>query len=186
MTEANYIIKTQENMRMPKDDKANAIRKAVLIIITVLIIGSLIFGTNLFGELSRMAQVLLIIVFVRTLFTGGNELVPFPIELRFYDDRLEIYRDFVYYGKNKNRREMYIFQYSDIQQCVFNKASSHMMIKGEVYVEWFNYRKTGEASSNPTVAKKDLGLCHFYTNADSSIDVVREIQEHSPIKITIK
>lgn len=186
MTEANYILKTQENMRMPKDEKANTVKKAVLIIIAILLIGSIVLGSNLFGELSWITQVILIAAFAGTLFTGGNKFVPFPMELRFYNDRLEIYRTFVYYGKNKKRKETYIFKYEDIQQCVFNKSSNRMMIKGNVYVEWFNYNKDGVVSQTPDIAKKDMGLCYFYTNADPSVDIVKEIQEHSPINIMVE
>lgn len=186
MTEANFILKTQENMRMPKDEKANTVKKVVLIIIAILLVGSIVLGSNLFGELSWITQVILVTAFAGTLFTGGSKFVPFPIELRFYDDRLEIYRTFVYYGKNKSRKETYIFKYADIQQCVFNKSSNRMMIKGQVYVEWFNYNKAGVVSQTPDIAKTDMGLCYFYTNADPSVDFVKEIQEHSPINVTVE
>ena len=114
------------------------------------------------------------------------KFVPFPIELHFFDNRIEIYRDYVYYSKNKRRKETYIFQYSDIQQCVFNKSASRLTIKGEVYVEWFYYNKSGIVSENPDISKKELGLCYFYTNADPNVDIVKEIEEHSPISITVE
>ena len=186
MTEANYILKTLENMRVPKDEKASTVKRVVLIIIAILFVGSIVLGSNLFGELSWMTQVILITAFVGTLFTGGKKFVAFPMELRFYDDRVEIYRTFVYYGKNTNRKETYIFKYADIQQCVFNKSSNRMMIKGQVYVEWFNYNKAGQVSQTPDIAKTDRGLCYFYINADPSIDMVKEIQEHSPINVTVE
>lgn len=173
-------------MRMPKDEKANTVKKAVLIIISILLIGSIALGSNLFGELSWITQVILIAALAGTLFTGGSKFVPFPMELRFYNDRLEIYRTFVYYGKNKKRKETYIFKYEDIQQCVFNKSSNRMMIKGNVYVEGFNYNKDGIVSQTPDIAKTDMGLCYFYTNADPSVDIVKEIQKHSPINIIVE
>ena len=52
MIEANFILKTRENMRMPKDEKANAVKKVVLIIIAILFAGSIVLGSNLFGKLS--------------------------------------------------------------------------------------------------------------------------------------
>lgn len=133
-----FVLKTQENMRVPKNKKS---------------------------------------------FWGGSQFVLFPIELRFYNDRLEIYRTFVYYGKNKQRKETYIFKYKDIQQCAFNKSASRMMVKGNVYVEWFNYNKDGVVSQTPNIAKKDMGLCYWYTNADPSVDIVKIIQDHSPIRV---
>lgn len=186
MAEASFILKTQENIRMPKNEKANTVKKVVLIIIALLFVGSIVLGSNLFGELSWTTQVILATAFAGTLFTGGSKFVPFPIELRFYDDRLEIYRTFVYYSKNKNRKETYIFKYKDIQQCVFDESSNRMMIKGRVYVEWFNYNKIGVVSQSPDIAKTDIGLCYFYTNADPSVDFVKEIREHSPINVTVE
>ena len=46
MIEANFILKTQENMRMPKDEKANTVKKGVLIIIAILFAGSIVLGSN--------------------------------------------------------------------------------------------------------------------------------------------
>lgn len=186
LLEANYILKTQENMRMPKNERANTVKKVILTIIVILLVGSIVLKSNLFGELSWITQVILVTTFASTFFTGGSKFVPFPMELRFYDDRLEIYRTFVYYGKNKKRKEIYIFKYADIQQCVFNKSSSRMIIKGQVYVEWFNYNKASVVSQTPDIAKTDMGLCYFYTNADLSVDFVKEIQEHSPINVTVE
>ena len=103
METPNYVLKSLENMRVPKDEKKSALKKPILIIVGVLIVGSLAFGKSLFGELSWMTQLILIAAFVGTLFSGGSKFVAYPIELHFFDDRIAIHRSYVYYGKNKIR-----------------------------------------------------------------------------------
>lgn len=182
----NYVLKSVENMRVPKDEKKTSLKKLILIIIGILFVGSFVFKTNLFGELSWITRIILLTAFLGTLFSGGSKLVGYPIELHFYGDRIIIYRNYVYYGKNKSRKEIYVFQYNDIQQCTLNKLSNRLMFKGKVYVEWFNYNKNGMVPEIPDVSKKELGLCYFYINSDSSVNFVNEIEAHSPIKITIE
>lgn len=186
MESPNYILKSFENMRVPKNENVNLLKTIILIIIGILIVGSLIFELNLFGELSWISQIILVTTFLGTLFSGGNKFIACPIELHFFNDRIAIYRSYVYYGKNKIRKEVYVFQYNEIQKCTFNKSANRLMFQGQVYVEWFNYRNGGLVPVRPDVSKKQLGLCYFYTNADPNINFVSEIEYHSPIRITIE
>lgn len=86
----------------------------------------------------------------------------------------------------KLRKEIYVFRYVDIEECVFNKSASRLKISGQVYVEGYTHDKSGAIPQTPDTSKTDTGLCFFYTNADPSVDFVKEIENHSPIAITVE
>ena len=58
-----------------------------------------------------------------------------------------------------------------------------MEIRGNVHVDLYNYSKDKSVSNNPTISKTDMGICYFYTSAAPNVDFVKEIEEHSPVKV---
>ncbi len=171
---------------MPKNEKINSLRTVLLIIIACIFIGTLIFQENLFSELSRSAQILLIAAAISIFIAGGYKNVPSPIELRFYDDYLVVYRPKRYYGKKLTRREYNNFAYKDIDRCVYKSKLQRIHIYGLIQVEWYNYRKDGVLPSKPTKVMSEKSICFFRTGAAPEVDFVKEIENHSPIKVIVE
>ena len=79
----NYVLKTVENIRVPKSEKNNSIKGVIIGILVILILGSFIFRDNLFGELSWTTKIILISLVFGTLFLNNYIFKPFPIEIHF-------------------------------------------------------------------------------------------------------
>lgn len=182
MNDLNYVLRTVEAVRVPQSGK-NSMKIFVLIILGILLVGSFIFGENLFKELSWLVKLLLILLILKVIFSGGWEFKPFPIEISFFDDGLQVQREEVYYNKKLTRKEIYNFNYSDLE-CTYHTHSKRMELRGFVKAELFDYVK-GVAPSSPTDIKEDTGICYFYTSAAPEVDFVAEIESHSPLKVTI-
>lgn len=186
MEKANYVFKGIENIRVPKNDGSHTRKKVVLIISGVLIFGSFLLGDNLLGELSWIAKVLFIGLFFGSIFKETEEFKPYPIELHFYADGVEIRRLDVYYNKRLRRQENFYFRYNDIKSCVFSQKNKMLTITGFLHVKYFNYEENGELSASASRDKTGEGFCMFYTHADPSVDFVKVIEENSPVKVTVE
>lgn len=184
MDQPHYVLKSMENMREPKDQRVTTAKNISLTIIAVALLGSLIFKIDVFGLPSSSGRMMLVVLFVIIVFHQTMHFVPYPIELRFYDDRIIIIRDHIYYSKKLTRKEVYVFRYAEVERCEFNKSSNLLTIVGQVYVEWYPYNKAGVPPQIPSTTRTCDGICFFYTHADPNVDFVKEIEEHSPIKIT--
>ncbi len=159
---------------------------AVWIVIGVIIIGSIVFQDNLFSELSWSTRVLLLAMAIGVSFVGGNKIVPSPFEIQFYDDYLIVYREKHYYSKELSRKEYFKFFYEDIKECKYRKNSQKINIIGMSEIKWYNYNKDGSVPEKPTIHKKSEGICWFYTSEAPEVEFVSEIEQHSPVKVTIR
>lgn len=124
-------------------------------------------GDNLFGKLSFMAQILLIELVFGVFFFDKKEFAEFPLELHFYDDRIEIYRLQVHYSNGKVKKEFYIFKYADNPIFNYNKKSNFMIIKGIAHGEWYLYTKEGALFKKTERVRDNIeGICYFYPSSD--------------------
>jgi hypothetical protein len=186
MENPNYVLSTNENILVPKNEKMSALKIAVLVIIFVIIIGSVLFQDNLFSELSWTARILLVAAAIGVFVSGEKIRVPSPIELRFYDDYLIVYRPKIYYNRKVTRMEFNKMFYNEIHDCYYLKDVERIKIYGVMHVEWSDYGKDGTLPPKPTIVRSMDSLLHFRTSAAPDVDFVAEIEQHSPIKVTIK
>ncbi|MCI3924738.1 hypothetical protein MO973_31470 [Paenibacillus sp. TRM 82003] len=189
METPNYVLKANEGVLVPKNENSpiGKLKVAVWIIVGALILGSLIFEDNLFGELSWTSQLLLVALAIGVSFTGGNKRVPSSFEIRFYDDHLIVYREKRYYTKKVKRKEFNKFFYKDIQKVKYRKESQRINIFGTIEGIWYDYKKDGSLPEKPTYHKTtNGGICYFYTTEAPEVDFVAEIEKHSPIKVIVE
>lgn len=187
MEKPNYVLKANEAVLVPKNDNPwlGRLKKAVWIIVGIIILGSIIFQDNIFSELNWSAQVMLIVLAIGLTFTGGSHRVPSPFEIWFYDDYLIVYREKHYYSRKVSRKEYDKFFYKDIQKIQFRKTTQRINIYGVVEGIWYNYNKDGTLPEKPTYHKTTDSICFFYTSAEPDVDFVAEIEKHSPIKVIV-
>jgi hypothetical protein len=114
---------------------------------------------------------------------GGYERRPSPCELWFYDDYLVQYCERRYYNKRNIRREYYKFYYKDISRCVYRTVVNKIDIYGVVEATFYKYDMNGNLPSLPVKHKTVDSISVFYTVFEPNIDFVKEIEEHSPIKV---
>ena len=188
MEEPVYVCKDTELVRKPKNpNKALYIIKVSLwIIVLIIIVMSLIFKENIMSSFTWSTEVLLIVTLVGVSVASGGEVrVPSAIEIRFYKDYFEVYREARYYSRTVTRREINKFYYSDISKIEYRIPTQKIDIFGRGDFEWFNYRRDGSLPPKPSYHKKIDGLCYFYKNPNSTVDYKILFEKYSPIKVSI-
>lgn len=189
MDEPNYVLKTNDADLMPVEQGGGfrILKAGVWVVAAVLIFGSLIFGDNLFLELSWTARVLLIATVIRVAIGSRREYVPSPIELQFYNDYLIMYRPKHYYNRRVTRMEVDKMMYSGITRCVYKAKSQRIHIYGDVEAKWYNYNKNGVVSQTPTYDRVVRGTLYYISTVYApDVDFKKEMEEHSPIRVTVE
>lgn len=186
-TEPEYILKTTEAVVLPVRERRfpKPLRIAVYAITTAIIVFSLIFGENLFAELSFMAKVLLIGLLITVITDRPNkEYTSSPIELWFYPDCLVTYRPNRRSSSGKSRREICRMDYADITKTIYLTKSQRIQIYGNGICIWYNCRKDGTLPEQPTKINNFTGGMNYLSTRLASEDIVAEIEAHSPLKIS--
>lgn len=184
----NYVLKFNETDSRKVKDRNYYIKKAVVIIIAIIVIFSIIFGENLFLELSWTARILLIAIALGILFTDKKEDVPSPAELRFYDDYLLLFLERKYYSERSIKQEYLKMKYSDITKVKYlpNTSNKRFQIYGNGHSLHYDVKKDGNISKKASRDKMfEKGMIYFSTNLNQNIDFIKEIEEHSPLKVEI-
>ena len=94
-----------------------------------------------------------------------------------------------YYSKKLSRREYFKIEYKDVSKCKFlaNSPSKRIHIYGNVHAVWYNLNEDGSLPQQPTYDRIVNGtLIYFTTFQNENINFVREIEEHSPLKVEIE
>lgn len=184
----NYVLKFNETDSRKVKDRNYYIKKTVVIIIAIIVVFSIIFGENLFLELSWTARILLIAIALGILFTGKKEDVPSPAELRFYDDYLLLFLERKYYSERSIKQEYLKMKYSDITKVKYlpNTSNKRFQIYGNGHSLHYDLKKDGNISKKASRDKMfEKGMIYFSTNLNQNIDFIKEIEEHSPLKVEI-
>jgi hypothetical protein len=190
MENYNYVLKTNEAVLKPVlvNKWKIVLKNCIWAIVGVIILASFIFQDNLFSELSWPARIFLILLAIGFGFYGGEkEYVPSPMELYFYDDRLILYLPKRYLSRRVTRKNINIMKYADITKCVYKSKSQRIHIYGDGQSIWYNYKKDGTLPSKPTEDRTfTRGLIYFNTRLATDIDFIKEIEEHSPLKVIVE
>ena len=184
MDKPNYVIHTQEAVLMPKNPNSPLykIRAAVWIAVAILFVGSFVFPLGQGLE----TRLLLIFIAIGACFLGPKKInVPSPFEIRFYDTFMVIYRPKRYYDRKTTRREFYKIMYSDVTKCVYQVNIQRLHIYGTVYAVWFNYKKDGSVNEAPSYDRIVQNTLVYARVKWSDLSLVKEIEAHSPIKVTV-
>lgn len=121
------------------------------------------------------------------LYSPKKEYKPSEMELQFYDDKLILYRPRRYYDESTTRKEFCEMKYSDITECVFKTRSCRIHIYGDGVTTWYNMKKDGNFPEQPSKANRyKKGLVYFSTRCATDVDLVKEIEAHSPLRVSIE
>lgn len=190
MENPKYILRTNETVSIPtgSNQPFATLRIVVWIIIGIIVVGSFVFDSNLFSEMSWTARMILIALAIGIGFWGPkSQPVPSPIEIWFYDNYLIIYREKRYYSKKISRKEYNKFIYSDIARFEYDFRLKRLDIIGKIDATWFNYNSNGTLPNVPSYHRVvDGGICYFYVNGNDERDIIGCIENFSSQKAVVK
>lgn len=185
MDTPKYVLKFNEGFMVPKKESlAKDIVKVLLLIYGIgFIIAWFIMGSDIFKEIPVVTWlcVILAVTFIRQ--QGGYVRKPSPCELWFFDDYMVQYCERRYYKKNNIRKEYYKFYYKDIKRCLYRTVVNKIDMIGIVEATFYKYDKDGNIIEKPCHHITADSISVFYTVFEPDIDFVKEIEEHSPIKV---
>lgn len=183
MDSPKYVIKTHETVSMPTGSKQPfaTLRIVVWVIIAVIILGSFVFGDNLFFELSWTTRMILIALAIGIGLWGPTSApVASPLEIRFYSNYLVVFREKRYYSRKVSRKEYNKFFYSDISKIEYNYRIKRLDLIGKIDAMWFNYNKDGSVPQDPTYHRiVDGGICYFYVNGNDADIILKSLEEYT-------
>ena len=190
MDNPRYVLKFNEAVVERRNvGKLYPVLKGGLVFLVALVaLNAIVLGENLLGGMGLSSIVLLIFVFVTMMSQRGKSVdVPSPVELRFYDDYVVLYRERRSYGKNDIRREYNKMNYAEISECKYRKNMDRVNFFGNLQVEWYRYEKDGTLPDKP-FSKKTIkdGMFYFRTGLAQEIDFQRVIEENSPIRVVVE
>ena len=184
-----YCLKMDEAVLVPKEGyrKIEWFKKAVWIVVAVIVLASFVFRSNIFAELSWTARLLLIFMAIGTLFINTWIDTPSPVEIQFYETYLIVFRPKFQFTSRIIREEINIFRYSEITKVLYKKRSNRLHIYGNVSVKYTNYDSNGIKGEKPTEEKTvDEGGVWIRLHFADNIDIVSEIESHSPLHVTVE
>ena len=188
MESPKYIIKAQSKERIPKEiSKFDMfIRKSIITIIILIIVLSLIFGKNFLFDLSWTAKIIVIVVAIIFIPKGGKVFQPFPMEIRFYDEYCEFYFSKIYYNKKLQCEEIQTMKYDNLRLKYVEKYA-RLEIRGDGNRVTYNYDKNMNLPTKPSSNRDFKNGCFLvHIQVSEEIDIVKEIEEHSPIRVIVE
>lgn len=185
MKEANYILKATEAIWVPIESEKNWIKKAVWVIVGIIVMASILFGENIFMEMSITPRFLLLGLVIWSFTGAGSKRMPSEFEIRFFDEYLEVYREKKYMGRDLYTKCLDTIYYKDIKKCHYRKKTLQIIMFGYMRRIRYEYKQDGTIEDTPVFDKYVDTNCYFYT-ALSDVDFVKEIEEHSPLKVEIR
>lgn len=162
--------------------------RGVRVIIGILVLGLLFFEDNLFAEVNWTARILLTVIALGVTFKGEKtDYCPSPIEIQFYDDYFVIFSPARYYDRWETRQQIQRMNYQHVSRCVYDMRNTCIKIYGKGNSTWYKYKKDGTLPDKPTkVNDFSEGMFYFDTRLATDVDFIKEIETHSPLKITVE
>ena len=160
------------------------LKYAVWAIVALMIIFSLILGENFFFEISSSARIVLIGLVIGSFVWRDKTIeAPSPMEIRFYDDYLIVYKEKHYYNKKISRMEYYKIFYHDITRLRYEYQLKKFKISGTIDAMWFDYQKDGSVPPEPTSHRIVEGtMCYFYIFGNDEEYIIDQIEKFTGVK----
>ncbi len=190
MAEPKKTLKTFEKVDIPISNSGvhTFIRTATWIIVGVRVVGSLIFQSNLFNELSWTAKMILIALAIGISFwRPKTNPTPSEIELWFYDDYFIVYRNKRYYNRKVTDREFNKFYYGDVSGMDYDCRTHRFNIHGKIDATFFKYDKDGNLSNTPYYHKIiDGSICYFYVINNDEETIISNMEQYVGQKVSYR
>ena len=191
MEKPEYVVKGQEAVVAYKvtNPGNTVVRYFVILLLGGMVAVSYFTDNNMFANMSEYYKLFLVFCFLWAILAGRfkkkGEMVPSDIELRFYPDKLELYREKRTYASGKTKKTLTRFLYTDISGITYDQASKRLIIQGQLEdINWVYKNGTCPAIATSQETIKD-GFDVIDTSLDNEHDFVKEIREHTDLKVRV-
>lgn len=190
MNKVNHVLRTYEKVDIPASNSGvyTFVRIATWGIVGAIIIGSLIFQSNLLSEMSWTSRMILVALAIGISFwRPKTNPTPSEIEVWFYDDYFIVYRNKRYYSRKVTHREFNKFYYNDVSGMDYDCLTHRFNIHGKIDATFFKYDKGGNVPNTPYYHKvTDGGICYFYViNNDAGI-IISTMEQYVGKKVSYR
>jgi len=195
-----YIYKTTEGtfIKAELSKGVKILKRFTYIVVVLMIICSLLFQKNMFLEISFAGQACLIFVIIRLFIINQPKEMSTPVEIRFYDDYLIVYREHAPNASFYNLISYDQVSYSDIYNCIIERKSHEFQIYGyNMKSTVYMYKSDGTISDKPKedkVYKEGSIIIRIPVSDDSDYNekleediekIKSEIEKHSPLNVVV-
>lgn len=185
----NYTIRTREMIWIPRVEGRiyPLIKMLTWVILAAVAILSMKFGSKeniKYFALAMIVPMTAVVLF--SLYFNKKKQVASPLEIRFYDDYLVIFRKEVHYKQGMDRMETYKFFYSNIQVIQYSERTEEVDFYGLAEYKWYALDADGNPGEKPVKENKSNSILGFFVDLDNPIDWVKEIEEHSPLNVAVE
>ena len=179
-----YVRKTNDAQIVPKSGmkKWILLRRAVGIVLLIIILASLIFRENLYDALSLPVRLLLLALVISVICINTDERVPTPVELWFFDDFLVLYHEKHYHDAKHVRMEFDKILYKDIKKCQYRAAAQRINFYGIAEGIWYEY-DGDKVSDEPVYHKTTDSIRYLYTMFMGGLNIVGDIEHCTLVKV---
>ena len=185
MKTAKYVAYfNMANVKQNSLSPGQAILKKVIIGIFVLFLILLLFkGKELLKELGL--PVLVILIGLGVWFVSHKkELVADPVEIRFYDTEMVIYKPKYAQTETRVIEEYKTFPYDKVKECRYSASSQMLEIFGEGHLLQYKFRPDGTKEEIPYKDfDTDTLIDHIWLRFAEEKDIPGVIEEKSPIEV---
>lgn len=185
MDQPKYVLKTVEMIEVPLNPKEGKRKKTVAIICAIVLVILSLLEINPLAELSPISWLLVLVLAGRYVFSRKSEQRNFPLEIHFYDDMIEVHRLEVHYSNGNVVRQLHRFFLDGNAEVRYSPGGRILTVRGMAHGEWYPYLQNGQPSTQPKRVVDRKGIC-VVALGDENVDIVREVEEHSPIKVEIE
>lgn len=179
----------KEMVIKPSDEKSKLynLRIVIWIVLGIILLASIMFGDNLFSELSSSVKWLLVSLILGTFFVKPKNInAESEIQIQLYEDYFVLYRPKRYYGKRMTRKEYNKVKYNEINSIEYRQQKNMFVIKANIDTLWYKYDKKGNVLEKPIQAKTiENGLLYFNTMFIDVDSLINELETFIPIKVKI-
>lgn len=182
---SKYTLKLNYLQKITAKNLGYKLRIIAIVIVILAFFVQVIFPDNPFIKLSWKTILLLVVLLFFLMFTVKKEKINTPMEIRFFDDYLVIYLEKIYSYNNKIQQGYYKFLYSDITFFECDAKANKIKITGNKFITTYSYNKDGSIQQNPTFESMWPGDLELEFGIESNLNIVEEIEHHSPIKINV-
>ncbi|MDO4466781.1 MAG: hypothetical protein Q4C49_07205 [Bacillota bacterium] len=188
MEQAKKIIQTKETTikGSPKNLGTIFVRIGVIVFLIGLILYGTFINTAVFDKMTTSYKAFLSLALFWALLAGNSkkELQESNLEIRIFEDKMELYRKQRAFSNGKVKRTSDIFYFSDIKKITYDQKSNRIIVQGKLEDTVWEYKNGKcEKEGKTQIINDGFDVIDLTLQEDRSL--VTQLQENIPLIILV-